>query len=341
MLAHGGNLSAAAKDFGIPEADWLDLSTGLNPVAWQLNSPIPTEYLTRLPYPDSQLQEAATRYFSTTNILPIAGSQAAIQMLPQIIKSSTVAVPSVGYEEHRYHWHKNGHTLQAYNPYQDDLITIAQQSQPSVILVINPNNPTAHLHSRETLLKLLNIVESYGGLLIVDEAFIDTQPENSLSTTESESLIILRSIGKFFGLPGIRTGFVIACQHWLDKIESALGPWTLSGPSQWIATQCLNDKAWQQQAMKSLKGQATEQAAMLSNELERFGIGAGNSTDYFISFTMTKNIAEQMKVHFGKQGILVRSIELDTQRSLLRFGLCANPDAVAKVQRAASSLLLT
>lgn len=341
MLAHGGNLSAAAKAFGIPEAEWLDLSTGLNPVAWKLNNPIPTEYLTRLPYPDAQLQKAAAHYYRTPNILPVSGSQAAIQVLPQIIETNRVAVPAIGYEEHRYHWQKNGHQLQPYNPYQDDILSIAEQDQPSVILVINPNNPTAHLHSRETLLQLLNIIEGYGGLLIIDEAFIDTHPDNSLSAIESDSLIILRSIGKFFGLPGIRTGFVIARQHWLDKIESALGPWTLSGPSQWIATQCLNDKGWQQQAIKSLKISATGQAAMLSNELKRFGIEEAHSTDYFISFIMNKSIAEQIKAHFGENGILVRSIELDTQRSLLRFGLCANNDAVARVQKAASSFLLT
>lgn len=340
MLAHGGNLSAAADEYGIPEEQWLDLSTGLNPNAWELNSPIPSTYLTRLPYPDDQLQAAATNYYGTPNILPVAGSQAVIQALPTVVKTYKVAVPAIGYEEHRYHWQKNGHQLQSYNPYQDDLLAIAKHDQPSVILVINPNNPTGHLHDRKVLLQLLNIVEGYGGLLIIDEAFIDTRPHNSLSSISSDSLIILRSIGKFFGLPGIRTGFVIARQHWLDKIESALGPWALSGPSQWIATQCLNDKGWQQQAIKSLKLLTVEQAAMLSNELKPFGIEEANSTDYFISFIMNKNIAEQIKTHFGENGILVRSIELDTQRSLLRFGLCANSDAVARVKKAASSFLL-
>ncbi len=340
MLTHGGNLSAAAKEYDIPEQQWIDLSTGLNPIAWELNSQIPPEYLTRLPYPDSQLQQAAADYYGTPNILPIAGSQAAIQVLPQIIDTSRVAVPMIGYEEHRYHWQKNGHRLQPYNPYQDDILSIAEYDQPSVMLVINPNNPTGHLHSREALLKLLNIIEGYGGLLVVDEAFIDTNPNNSLSTTESDSLIVLRSIGKFFGLPGIRTGFVIACQNWRDKIESTLGPWTLSGPSQWITTQCLKDKRWQQQSIRSLKVRAAEQASMLSCELRCLGIEGGYSTDFFISFEMQKEIAEQIKTHFGKMGILVRSIKLDKQRSLIRFGLCANDDTLAQVQKAASSVLL-
>lgn len=341
MLTHGGNLTAAANMYGIPEAEWLDLSTGLNPVSWTLKSVIPAEYLTRLPYPDSQLQQAAERYYGAPHILPIAGSQAAIQILPQLIETSQVAVPSVGYQEHRYHWHKNGHHLLPYNPYEDDIIRFAKRHQPAVILVINPNNPTAHLHSRATLLTLLRIVEGYGGLLIIDEAFIDTHPDNSLSATVSDSLIILRSIGKFFGLPGIRTGFVIASPHWLNKIETALGPWTLSGPSQWIATQCLNDQPWQQQAMLMLKRQAAEQAERLSHALIQSGVEDISSTDYFTSLTMNSGVAEKINAHFGKQGILIRRIDLDEQRSLLRFGLCSNREEVERVQAAAACLRIT
>ena len=239
---------------------------------------------------------------------------------------------------HRYHWQKNGHQLRPYNPYHDDLLAITQQYQPDIILVINPNNPTGHLHSQKLMFDLLKTVESYGGLLIIDEAFMDATPQNSLSTHDSDSLIILRSMGKFFGLPGIRTGFVIANQHWRDRIESALGPWALSGPSQWIATQCLNDKQWQAQAITFLKQQSAQQASLLSNEFSRLGIKNIDSTDYFSSFLIKKRIADKISDHLSQQGILIRKIELDDQHSLLRFGLCANDTELARLQKALSCL---
>ncbi|WP_250655916.1 threonine-phosphate decarboxylase CobD [Alkalimarinus coralli] len=340
MLIHGGNLTVAAMNYGIPADQWLDLSTGLNPIPWTLRHPIPPAYIERLPYPDSELIEAAASYYDNTNILPVAGSQAAIQVLPKLINTQTVAVPAIGYEEHRYHWQQNGHQLLPYDPYIDDLLSIARDQQPSVMLVINPNNPTGHLYNRKELLKLLSIIEGYGGLLIIDEAFIDTNTAHSLSSDSSGSLIVLRSIGKFFGLPGIRTGFVIAGEQWLHKIDSALGPWTVSGPSQWIASQCLRDQTWQQRTIKTLKQLAAEQAIVLSEELQRFGVDNHQRTDFFISFPMESRVAEKLKTHFGKQGILLRKIELGTQRSLLRFGLCADDKALACVQQAASSFIL-
>ena len=116
MLKHGGNLAEAAKKYSIPEDQWLDLSTGLNPIHWKLTGSIPEKYLAQLPYPDADLLNAATDYYGTSQLLPIPGSQAAIQLIPQLKKSSSVLIPVPGYEEHIYHWRKKGHKVTPYNP---------------------------------------------------------------------------------------------------------------------------------------------------------------------------------------------------------------------------------
>jgi len=335
MLNHGGNLAEAATQYGIPEDQWLDLSTGLNPIGWELKGPIPTKYLAQLPYPDNDLLTAATDYYGTSQLLPIPGSQAAIQLIPQLTKAGSVAIPVPGYEEHIYHWRKNGHQIISYNPKHDDLLEFIQRNQPAVVLVINPNNPTGHIYTKDELLTILNAVESYEGLLIIDEAFIDTRPENSLSIIKSDSLIILRSLGKFFGLPGIRIGFVIANKQWRDAIESALGPWAVSGPSQWIATQCLKDIAWQRHATKSLQALSKQQLAFLSESFTSISRNIGSS-DYFNTLCLSKKTAEEMHSYFAQHGILIRKIDLDGE-SLLRFGLCADEASLSLFQQVASS----
>ncbi len=336
MLNHGGNLTKASAEFGIPEDQWLDLSTGLNPASWVPKETIPSKYLAQLPYPDNTLLSAATDYYGTPQLLPVPGSQAAIQLIPQIQKSCSALMPVPGYEEHIYHWQKNGHQVRPYNPQKDELLEIIQRDQPDVVLVINPNNPTGCLYTKSELLTLLEAVERYMGLLIIDEAFIDTRPEHSLSSVNSNSLIILRSLGKFFGLPGIRVGFVIANQRWRDAIESALGPWAVSGPSQWIASQCLSDIAWQHETKKSLQTLSNQQAAFLSEVFDHISLKI-ESSDYFTTLQLPIETAKAIQNHFARNGILVRKIDIEEGESLLRFGLCAGEKSILLLQQVASS----
>jgi cobalamin biosynthesis protein CobC len=336
MLSHGGNLAEVAAQYGIPEDQWLDLSTGLNPIGWEPKEMVPIKYLAQLPYPDNNLLNAAIDYYGTEQLLPIPGSQAAIQVLPQLKKAGSVAIPVPGYEEHIYHWQKNGHKVSPYNAEQDNLLELVQRDQPDVVLIINPNNPTGHIYTKNELLNILEAVERYAGLLIIDEAFIDTHPEHSLSTTTSDSLIILRSLGKFFGLPGVRVGFVIANRPWRDAIESALGPWAVSGPSQWIATQCLKDIAWQHSASKSLQALSKRQFEFLSEAFTGISQNIGSS-DYFNTLHLPEKTAEEIRSHFAQHGILIRKIDLTKGKSLLRFGLCAGEKYLNYFQQVACS----
>ncbi|MDX1812446.1 MAG: threonine-phosphate decarboxylase, partial [Gammaproteobacteria bacterium] len=101
---HGGRLNAAMQQYQIPHNDWLDLSTGINPNGWPVPV-IPENIFNRLPEDDDGLLDAAHKYYGVKNILPIAGSQAAIQLLPQLRAQSKVGVIAPGYQEHAYCWH--------------------------------------------------------------------------------------------------------------------------------------------------------------------------------------------------------------------------------------------
>ncbi|MGR9053097.1 MAG: threonine-phosphate decarboxylase CobD, partial [Gammaproteobacteria bacterium] len=273
MLEHGGRILHAARRYGIPVADWLDLSTGINPNGWPV-PPIPPECWQRLPEDDDGLLETAQRYYRSPTVLPVAGSQAAIQTLPLLRERSRCGLLRPAYAEHEYHWRQAGHDVVVL-----DADAVEQTvDELEVLLLINPNNPTGRRFEPDRLLHWHRKLQRRGGWLVVDEAFTDAEPELSLAPyLPRPGLIVLRSLGKFFGLAGARCGFALAEKPLLAALGEKLGPWTVSGPSRYIATQALNDSAWQNETRTTLIAQAER----LQRLLERRGLHANGRTALF------------------------------------------------------------
>src|SRR3989338_9632468 len=214
MLEHGGRLRRAARQYGIAEADWLDLSTGINPLGWPVPI-VPNEVWQRLPQDDDGLQAAAQDYYGTSKLLAVAGSQAAIQTLPMLRSPAQVAIVAPGYAEHAHAWQRCGHHVVGMTA--SEILQAGTAAQVAVI--VNPNNPTGKLFRPKELLDMHAQLAARGGWLVVDEAFIDATPEHSLaSACPRPGLIVLRSLGKFFGLAGARVGFVLAEENILQPL---------------------------------------------------------------------------------------------------------------------------
>jgi cobalamin biosynthetic protein CobC len=313
MLEHGGRLREAAAHYDIPLADWLDLSTGINPEAWPV-PPLPASVWHRLPENGDGLEAAAAEYFGNPNLLPVAGSQAAIQTLPQMLPRAVVACISPLYSEHPHAWQRAGHRLRFL---QNALLPRALAASTPYVLLCNPNNPTADRHPREVTLDAARQLKKRGGWLIVDEAFMDPTPEESLAslagTETAPNLIVLRSLGKFFGLAGARVGFILAAPELLNRMAEALGPWSIAGPAREVARLALQDKAWQ----SSMRGKLEIASRRLSQMLQAFG--EVKQTALFA----TLNAADTAELHefLARHGILTRRFD---QQPLLRFGLPAN-----------------
>jgi cobalamin biosynthesis protein CobC len=308
MLEHGGNLALAAKQYGIPLENWLDLSTGINPNGYPIPE-IPQALWQRLPSENDGLIEAACTYYGATSILPTAGSQAALQLLPTLCTASKVAMLKPMYNEHAQAWLRCGHQVTTFENYpNDDLLNTTD-----VLLICNPNNPTAAQFSAETLLAWHAALAKRGGWLVVDEAFIDTTPEHSLAQyTHLHGLIVLRSLGKFFGLAGARVGFLLAHKTLLNQAQEAIGPWSLTGPSRYVATQALLDTQWQQ----ATRLQLANNSQRLTELLTQYGLSPLAGTALF-QFVPTKNASMTQQL-LAKQGVWVR---LFSEASSLRFGL--------------------
>ncbi|HSJ79605.1 MAG TPA: threonine-phosphate decarboxylase CobD [Thiobacillus sp.] len=305
MLEHGGALLAAAARYGIEPAGWLDLSTGINPAGWPL-PPIPAAVWQRLPETGDGLAEAAAAYYDCGDVLPVAGSQAAIQALPRLRAASRVGVPHPAYAEHAHAWRTAGHAVTAWQPEQG-------VGALDVLVLVHPNNPGGQTYYRAELLDWHAELASRGGWLVVDEAFVDATPEASLSgLCPRPGLIVLRSLGKFFGLAGARVGFVLADPVVLDALDDRLGPWAVSAPSRWVARAALADIAWQQSARPTLLAAGARLAELLRSR----GLAPTGGTAMF-QWVRTADAAAWHE-RLARQGILTR---LFADPPSLRFGL--------------------
>jgi cobalamin biosynthetic protein CobC len=259
MLEHGGKLREARLRYG--GDDWIDLSTGINPIAYPVPSLAPDAWQ-RLPEPDPDLLRAACDYYGAPQMLAIAGTQAAIQALPRLRAPARVSVSAPSYAEHGHHWAQHGHTLRPV-PYER-LHEAVRDSD--VVVVVNPNNPTGHTVEPAQLLAWSTQLAARGGWLVVDEAFGDTAPASSVAAHAGRpGLIVLHSVGKFFGLAGLRLGFVAAEPRLLAALDDLLGPWTVSGPAQQIGLAALRDRPWQQATQARLAHEGARMRGLLAD----------------------------------------------------------------------------
>lgn len=324
MLEHGGRIAEAVVRYGIAASEWLDLSTGINPSGYPVPV-IPASAWQRLPEDSDCLAAVAREYYGTRSLLPVAGSQAAIRALPRLRPRSRVSVADLSYNEYAHAWGRNGHAVASVAP--DRFEQCIERSD--VIVICNPNNPTARSFDKRQLLTWHAALARRGGWLVVDEAYGDSMPASSLAAeSERAGLVVLRSLGKFFGLAGARVGFVLAAEPLLGRLREELGPWCISGPARAIAQAALEDAAWHRDTRSRLAMDSNRLNALLG----KFGMAA-KGTSLFQWWPHES--AERVQDELARRGILVRLFRGPAIASL-RFGLPGNDADWSRLENALS-----
>jgi cobalamin biosynthetic protein CobC len=310
MLEHGGRLRDAARRYGIAANQWLDLSTGISPFPY----PVPTiepELWRRLPEEEDDLVSAAAGYYGSSQCLAVPGTQAALQVLPRLLAACRVAVLEPSYAEYAHVWARSGSEVAGVAASAMDE---AAGSYDAVVLC-NPNNPDGHVFTKARLAYMQAQLAARGGWLIVDEAYADVLGGVSLAgDAGAPGLIVLCSMGKFFGLAGMRMGFVFGPEPIRDRMREELGPWAVSGPARHVAGVALRDRAWQQTARERLQAAAHRLGKMLTD----CGLAPAASTLLFQWVPHPEARAVQQQL--ARRGILVRAFD---RPEALRIGLPA------------------
>jgi cobalamin biosynthetic protein CobC len=311
-VMHGGRLAEARRLFPYAPEPFLDLSTGINPVAYPL-PPLGTEPFTRLPEPEEvealeTIAAVAYRVAGRGLVVAAPGTQILIDLLPRIWPVSPVTVLAPTYAEYARAWTRAGCQVAC-------VADFAALHGAGTAVLCNPNNPDGRRIPRDRLLDLADRLAGRGGLLVIDEAFADLEREGlSLATAlPHPAVIVLRSFGKTYGLAGLRLGFALAAPERATAIREALGQWAVSGPAIAIGKQALGDKAW----LSAAAARLARDTQRLDTCLTSAGLQVRGGTALFRLAEMDD--ANSAFLRLGRAGIFVRRFR--EHPGWLRFGV--------------------
>jgi cobalamin biosynthetic protein CobC len=259
---------------------------------------------------------------SPAHVVIAPGSQILVAQTAFLLAPGRASVLAPTYAEHGRVAELAGHNVV-------EVAEPGQLADSRIAIVVNPNNPDGRIVDKDELLALADRLRRRGGLLLVDEAFIEVgPPEASLCEyVEHGNIVVLRSFGKFYGLPGLRLSFALAPPNVVSRIAAALGPWPVSGAALAVGATALADTEWQATTRKAL----AEAALRLDTELSKAGLDIVGGTSLF-RLARSKDAA-QLFQSLGEAGILVRRFA--EHPSWLRFGL---PGAADQWQRLVEAL---
>jgi cobalamin biosynthetic protein CobC len=324
-VMHGGDLDAARRQFPDAPEPWIDLSTGINPNAYPLPELSPDAW-TRLPQTSDEAalrRVAAERYGapSPEMIISAPGTQALIQIVPRLLPPARVAILGPTYGEHAAAWQREGHEVATAG-------SLADAGAASVVVVVNPNNPTGRIVETDALRGLAQDLGRRNGLLVVDEAFADVMPrELSIIPDIPPATVALRSFGKTYGLAGLRLGFAVAGAEIALRLRDMLGPWAVSGPALHTGRVALADDVWLARTRAQLEAGAARLDALLA--AGGFEIVGGTPLFRLARHASAQQIADGL----GGRGIHVR--RFPDEPAWLRLGL---PGGAAEWQRLEAAL---
>lgn len=294
---HGGGLRAAREHFGTGDEPWLDLSTGINPNPWPGVEGLAIDWQ-RLPDEADlrRLECAAAAHFGADadHVCALPGTEIGLRLAGDVLPGpARYLAPS--YRTH-------GDMFGGAEP-----VTWSDAGDATLI-VANPNNPDGSTVAPEHLL-------AQQGWLVIDEAFADHAPELSLADAVSDErrLVIFRSFGKFFGLAGLRLGFVLGPCAVVARFRARLGAWPVSAGAIAIGAAAYADRAW----IEASRIELSRQAAALDAVLERHGLSPRGDCPLFR--LVETDQAEALFERLARRAILTRPFDYDPR--WLRLGL--------------------
>lgn len=264
---HGGNIYKAALESGISEEKIMDFSASINPlgVSAKVKEVILQELDPLVNYPDpdtKELRHKISRHLGLDpeNILCGNGSTELIYLIPRALKPKSVLITAPAFSEYERACRLNyessimSYELKEKNNFQinpDEFIsamTGEMNSTPhcDMAFLCNPNNPTGSLLKREEVLKIAEAARESKCFLVVDEAFIDFTPDESViaDVRDNPYLMVLRSMTKFYALTGLRIGYGVFHKDLIERIKEFKEPWTVNNLAQKAAIAALEDSVY-------------------------------------------------------------------------------------------------
>ncbi|HEY2495151.1 MAG TPA: threonine-phosphate decarboxylase CobD [Paenibacillus sp.] len=323
VYGHGGDLESAAQLYGRGVDTFLDFSANINPLG------PPPEVLERLQdavasiirYPDPGHREfkeiLAAKLDVTTDAICVGnGAAECMALLLLALHPQKVGIVEPCFSEYRQLSEQFGAEVFAVygNKERDwtalvyDVVELIQQVD--LLFLGQPNNPNGVQYKLEELRILAETAEEYDTYIVVDEAFIDFIPEeqrNSLLSelTQFPHLLLVRSMTKFYAIPGLRLGYALAHPNIIKLMQGKQVTWSVNGLALLAGEICLRiSEEYEQKTMELI---STERH-VLTTGLKGMGceVSPGEANFLLVELPLPWR-AEDMQRELGLRGILIRS----------------------------------
>jgi len=318
---HGGQLCAAAREFGLPKNKFLDFSANVNPLGLPapVKKALKRELATVVHYPDPQCQELIEKLAAYHRVDPetlLVGNGAAelIYLLAQGIASGKTLIPVPTFCEYERAVTNFGGQVSRFYMEEKWHLNLTQLTERltevSAVFLCQPNNPTGHLIPRDSLLSFARQCEQLRIFLIVDEAFIDFLETAELLSlinviNQFKNLVVLRSFTKIYAFPGLRLGYLVANPSIIKRLRSLQPPWSINSLAQKAGVVALDCTDYVQRTRNLIKQERT----FLINKLEKInGITPFPSEVNFILCKLDSTLIDAIALRkfLGQRGILIR-----------------------------------
>lgn len=241
---HGGTIFSVARTLGVTADQILDFSASINPLGM---SPMVRNALigsldSLVHYPDSSHEELKQSLAHFHN-LPVAhftianGSTELIYHLPAMLPGRKALIVSPSFSEYvraldQHQWVTEHFILTPESNFSIDMDKLARALGNGVdaLFICNPGNPNGTLYPQRVIEKIYTLCLSAGTFMVLDEAFMDFSEEASAKRmiVGSDNAVLLRSMTKFFGIPGLRLGYAIGKTDFIERLDTMGGPWNVN-----------------------------------------------------------------------------------------------------------------
>lgn len=323
LLDHGGNIKRVIDKYKLPQNKIIDFSSNINPlgITPEIKNIISrsTHLINQYPDPECKsAREALSKYWGIDkdNLLLGNGSNELIHLIPRALKSSCALIYRPTFSEYELSIRLSGAKLIFLLSKEEDGFCIdikkiiSYVPRVDLIILCNPNNPTGYLLKRNELLNLVKVCQKNKTYLLVDEVFmefVEDEEKHSLikEVIQQKYLLVLRSFTKFFSLPGLRAGYLVANRDIIRKINLFQPTWSVNSLAQEIIAKGYPNPSF----IKKTKGYVRKEREFLFKNLKRIkGIQVFYPTANFIFCKILgkKVSVESLFLRLVKSGVLIR-----------------------------------
>lgn len=317
---HGGNVFDVARQLGVAPADIADFSASINPLG--LSSMVRKAIICSLDslvhYPDSshtELKQALAGHhgLSPAQIVVANGSTELIYHLPAMLPGTRALIVSPSFSEYvralgQQHWEARHFILNHENNFSLDLEALEQTLAEGydALYLCNPANPGGTLYPLEIIEQVNSLCIASGTFLVLDEAFMDFCEEASAKhfMVKGDNGIVLRSMTKFFGIPGLRLGYAIADSTLAERLDAMGGPWSVNTLALAAGVAALQDTEHNQSTIEYIRRERRNLLDRLS-ELKQLKVYP-SSVNFLLAEITDGMSATELRDRLIQQRLLIR-----------------------------------